>query len=164
MASYFPNQGCNLGPVQCKNRIVTLDHQGIFSLSNVFLRKQSGNLKFMSLSFPGGSPSWTSSPAHPSSCRLLSSLQLCTQTGPQLGCSGDKDVLSCFLGELHRSCTLPYSRACVVLGKGTWNQLSPSLHAEETKAPRGEVAFPSQFTCQDRSHDDSQPRVQPTRL
>ena len=102
-------------------------------------------------------------PSHPSSCRLLSSLQLCTQTGPQLGCSGDKDVLGCFLGELYSSCTLPYSRACVVLGKGTWNHLSPSLHAEETKAPRGQVAFPSQFTCQDRTHDDSQPRVQPTR-
>ena len=134
------------------------------SLSNSFLRKQSGNLKFVSLSFPAAEaalgPHLSS---HPSSCSFLSSLQLYTQTGPRLGCSGDKDVLSCFLGELHPSCTLPYSRACVVLGKGTWNQLSPSSHAEETKAPRGEVAFPSQFTCQDRSHDDSQPRVQPTR-
>ena len=49
-------------------------------------------------------------------------------SGPGLGCSGDKDVLSCFLGELHPSCTLPDSRAWVVLGKGTWNHLSPSLH------------------------------------
>ena len=84
-------------------------------------------------------------------------------SGTPLGCSGDKDALSCFLGELHPSCTLPYFRAWVVLGKGTWNHLSPSLHAEETKAPEGEVAFPSQFTCQDRTHDESQPRVQPTR-
>ena len=117
----------------------------------------------MSLSFPGGSRSWISSP--------LPSLLLQTpllpsvvhSAGPWLGCSGDKDVLSCFLGEPHPSCTLPYSRAWVVLGKATWNHLSPTLHTEETKAPRGEVAFPSQFTCQDKTHDDSQPRVQPTR-
>ena len=133
------------------------------SLSNLFLRKLSGNLKYVSLSFPGGSCSWTSSPLPSLLLRLLSSLQLCAQTGTRLGCSGDKDVVSCFLGERHPSCTLPYSRAWVVLGKGTSNHLSPSLHAEETKAPKGEVAFPSRFTCQDRTHDDSQPRVQPTR-
>ena len=136
------------------------------SLSSVFLRKQRGNLKFMSLSFPGGSRSWISSPV-PSLPSLLLQTPLLPSVvhsaGPWLGWSGDKDVLSCFLGEPHPSCTLPYSRAWVVLGKATWNHLSPTLHTEETKAPRGEVAFPSQFTCQDKTYDDSQPRVQPTR-
>ena len=162
LSSYFPNQRGNLGPVQCKNRIVTLDHQGIFFLSNVFLRKQRGNLKFVSLSSPGGSRFWTSTPL-PSLLLQTPLLPSVVHSGPGLGGSGDKDVLSCFLRELHPSCTLPYSRAWVVLGKGTCNHLSPSLHAEETKVPRGEVAFPSQFTCQDRTQDDSQPRVQPTR-
>ena len=76
-------------------------------------------------------------PSHPSSCRLPSVLH----SGPRLGCFGDKDVLSFFLGELHPSCTFPYFRAWAVLGKWTWNHLSPSLHAEETKAPRAKWLF-----------------------
>ena len=110
------------------------------SLSSVFLRKQRGNLKFMSLSFPGGSRSWISSPL-PSLLLQTPLLPSLVHSGPGLGCSGDKDVLSCFLGEVHPSCTLPYSRAWVVLGKGTWNHLSPYLHAEETKTPKGGGGF-----------------------
>lgn len=53
--------------------------------------------------------------------------------------------LSCFLGELHPPCTLPtQSLRC----PGDLESSKPSLHAEETKAPRGQVAFSSQFTCQ----------------
>jgi len=62
-------------------------------------------------------------------------------SGTWLGCCGDKDVLSCFPGELHPSCTFPYSRAWAVLGKATWNHLRSSLHAEETKAPRARWLF-----------------------
>ena len=162
-ASYFPNQGCNLCPVQWKNGILSLDHWGTPSPMCILeeaKREFDIHCPCDSLVEAARGPRL---PSHPSSCRLLSSLQVCTQTGPRLGCSGNKDVLSCFLGELHPSCTLPYSRAWVVLGKGTWNRLSPALNAEETKAPRGEEAFPSQFSCQDKTHDDSQPRVQPTR-
>ena len=147
--------------MQWENRVVSSGQPGNFRFV-LFLRKQSRDLKYVSLSFPGGNRSWTSSPL-PSLLLQTPLLPSLVHSGPGLGCSGDKDVLSCFLGEVHPSCTLPYSRAWVVLGKGTCNHLSPTLHAEETKAPRGEVAFPSQFTCQDRTHDDSKPRVQPTR-
>ena len=75
-----------------------------------------------------------SPPIPPPETPLLPSAE---HSGTPLGCSGDKDALSCFLGDFQVSCTLPYSRAWVVLGKVTWNHLSPSLHAEETKAPRG---------------------------
>ena len=156
----FCTQGCVLCPVQWKNSIVTLDHWGILSpihswgsKTGIWNRCLCDSLAEAAQGppLPSHPSSWDSSP--PFSCALGYSAGMQWRQGcPQL---------------LPRwaspSCTLLYSRAWVVLGKGTWNHLSPSLHAEETKAPKREVAFPSQFTCQDRTHDDSQSRVQPTR-
>ena len=146
MSCTVEEQNCNPGPLGN-------------SLSNLFLRKRSRNLKFLSLSFPGGSCSWTSSslPSLLLQYPLLPSVVHSDRSS--VGMQWRQECPQSFLGELHPPCTLPYSRALVVLGKGTWNHLSPSLHVEETKAPRGQVAFPSQFSCQDRTHDDSEPRV-----
>lgn len=127
MSCTVEEQNCNPGPLGN-------------SLSNLFLRTKQ-EFEILVFVVP-----WRKllldllSSSHPSSCSILSCLQLCTQTGPQLGCSGDKNALrASSVSSTHLYPPLLQSLGCP--GERDLDHLNPSDMLRKPKLQGGRWLF-----------------------